>query len=135
MICSPVLYSYISRVMQTFLIPKGPLVENVYKVPALMISVIFRATQLKSKDMFSVLLSQIFRFGSEHRPSSTVMKSLMLSNCLEGQFSRLPGWSLSLYWLVVPTVSKATPDPFHTHQLSVPAHCFISLIETLNLMR
>lgn len=49
--------------MQTFLIPKGPLVENVYKVPALMISVIFRATQLNSKDMFSVLLSQILDLG------------------------------------------------------------------------
>lgn len=49
--------------MQTFLIPKGPLEENVYKVPALMISVIFRATQLNSKDMFSVILSQILDLG------------------------------------------------------------------------
>lgn len=49
--------------MQTFLIPKGPLVENVYEVPAFMISVIFRVTQLNIKDMFSVILTQILDLG------------------------------------------------------------------------
>lgn len=47
------------RVVQKLLIPKRPLMENVYEVPALMTFIIFRVTSLNIQAMFSVILTKI----------------------------------------------------------------------------